>query len=189
MWRSIVRALGGVVMIILPLRAQVSTFNPIVYREAIPAMLGGTMPDTILVAPKSIRLALPQAVVMRGGDYTERLARFDAIPPGLPERLDSLSVASGPVERLGLPPGVRVLDDSSAALLWAGDWKALRQRLRVPRGVIHLTPVAYATGGSAALVGMLWDCGPGCRRAMVAWLVPDGGGGWKVTGTHRFPMQ
>ncbi len=188
-WRNLLLGLGTAVVAPSVAVAQARNLDPIVYREAVAAMLGKAAPETVMVGPLSVRLALPDTVVMRGGDVAERLAQFDAIPVGLPERLDSLSITPQPVARLGLPSGFAVLDDSSAALLWAGDWRALRRRVRVPTGVVHLTPVAYTAGGGTALVGMIWDCGPGCRRTMVAWLVPDGTGGWRVEGTHRFPMQ
>jgi len=189
MWRTMIGGMLVTVATAMPGSAQTRTFDPIVYRAAVPAMLGGTAPDTIVVGPRTVRLSLPESVVMRGGDWTERLAQFDAIPAGLPEALDALTITPRDVATLGLPPGFRVLDDSSAALLWTGDWRALRRRVHVPRGVLHLTPVAYAPDGRTALVGMLWDCGPDCRRTIVAWLVPDGTGGWTVAGTHEFPRQ
>lgn len=189
MWRRICAGLVLIVTTAGSLSAQARTFNPIIYRKAVPAMLGGAVPDTIVVGPRTVRLNLSDTVVMRGGDWTERLAQFDDIPVGLPRDLDSLTVTEQSVTRLGLPPSFAVLDDSSAALLWKGDWRALRRRVHLPRGVVHLTPVAYAANGRTALVGMVWDCGAGCRRTKVAWLVPDGTGGWTVAGTHEFPMR
>lgn len=165
------------------------TFDPLVYRNAVVAILGGDLPETVLVAPTTVRLHLPDEVVLRGGQVNERLHQYDAIPAGLPERLDAMSITPQPVAALALPPGFVVLDDSSAALLEAGDWRALRRRAPAARGVVHLTPVAYSADGGAALVGMIWDCGPGCRRLHAAWLTPDGTGGWAVQGTHRFPTQ
>jgi hypothetical protein len=164
-------------------------FNPVVYQAAVPAMLGGKAPAPVLVGPMSVRLRLSDSVVMRGGQVNERLHQYDAIPSGLPEQLDAMSITPRPVAELGLPPGYSVIDDSSAALLTAGNWAAFRRTTRAPRGVVHLTPVAYSENGGTALVGLIWDCGPGCRQLHAAWLVPDGSGGWAVQGTHRFPTR
>lgn len=173
----------------LVLGAQATvTFNPLVYRAAVAAVMGDALPDTVVVGPVSVRLVLPDEVVQRGGQVNERLHRYDDIPSGLPERLDALSITPHPVGELHLPPGFRVLDDSSAALLAEGEWRALRRRAPVRRGVVHLTPVAYDERAATALVGLIWDCGAGCRRLHAVWLVPDGTGGWRVQGTHRFPL-
>lgn len=166
-----------------------TTFDPMIYRAAVAAILGDSLPDTVMVGPRSVRLRLSDEIVMRGGQVNERLHQFDAIPSGLPERLDEVSLVSRPAAELPLPPGFVVLDDSSAARLAAGDWRALRRRVPAARGVVHLTPVAHASDGATALVGVIWECGAGCRRMYAAWLVPDGTGGWTVQGTHRFPAQ
>lgn len=165
-----------------------AAFNPLVYRAAVAAVMGDAMPDTVVVGPVSVRLQLPDEVVNRGGQVNERLHRYDDIPSGLPEHLDAMSITPHPAADLHLPPNFRVLDDSSTALLARGEWGALRRRAPVRRGVLHLTPVAYDERGGTALVGVIWDCGPGCRRIHAVWLVPDGTGGWRVQGTHRFPL-
>ncbi len=168
---------------------QARVQDPLVYRAAVAALFEGKTPETIAVGPTVVRLHLPESVVLRGGQVNERLHQYDDIPPGLPERMDALSITPRPATELALPPAFRVLDDSSAALLEAGHWRSLRRRVAAPRGVVHLTPVAYDDAATTALVGMAWDCGPGCRRLVATWLVPDGTGGWRVKGSHRFPAH
>lgn len=165
------------------------SFDPLVYRGAVAAVLDGRLPDSIAVGPVTVRLHLAEAAVLRGGQVNERLHQYDAIPAGLPERLDAASLPPHPARELPLPPGFTVLGDSAAALLEAGRWRELRRRAPASRGVIHLTPVVYDDRGGTALVGIIHDCGPGCRRMYAAWLVPDGTGGWTVQGTHRFPIE
>jgi hypothetical protein len=166
-----------------------ATFDPLVYRAAVTAVMGGTLPTSMAIGPVTVRLRVSDEVVMRGGQVNERLHQFDEIPVGLPERLDQLSMTTRPAGQLSLPPGFAVLDDSSAALLEADRWRELRRRTQAPRGVVHLTPVAYSTDGGVALVGVDWRCGPGCRQMLALWLVPDGSGGWSVKGSHRLPLN
>lgn len=166
-----------------------AAFDPLVYRAALATVVGGDAARVVAIAPVTGRLRVPETVVMRGGQVNERLHQFDEIPVGLPERLDAMSVTPRAIHQLGIPPGFAILDDSAATMLADGAWSALRRRAEAARGVVYLTPIAYADGGGTALVGIVWECGSGCRRMEAVWLVPDGTGGWRVQGHHRLPLQ
>lgn len=133
--------------------------------------------DTILLVDSTVAFTVP------AGGFQRLQPQFDSLPDGLPARLAEVSRAIRPTSSLTFAQPVRTILRAQLALILGRNgpgWDEFLKQYPNQRQYLEVSPIAFTSDGTSAMVYYRHLCGRRCGGGSAVWLQIGRDGKWLV---------